>query len=270
MIVRTHGTSNARHGRGMRSPTAGALFCAALSVLLAGCATNSVTTLLKASKQTDPVVPSVSVVQQEFKGRAFDVGTVTFDVRRLEDRQEPGIPDSAFVELFESQLKKAFYLAGLGNGATPAHAVNVAIEELKLQPALLLIPTASSLRVRVQIVDADGTVLMRGELLSVCPPPTVMVFAPGIVAPIPVPAKDWEYTALAKMFPAVAVVIATATQSLQQGKTFDEIRVYPDAMMAGSVINPAWFLDKDPLKMTQMDYSEMYRVIRAARSRGCN
>jgi hypothetical protein len=241
--------------------------CAVLVVLLCGCASNSVTSLLKASKQTDAIMPSASVVQNEMKGRAFEVGTVTFDVRKAADKQGPDIPDSAYLELFDAQLKKAFDGAGLGKGATPAHPVNVAIERLKLKPARFLISEMSIFRVRMEIAPSGGGTLMRGQFQSYLSAPTFMVITSGVVAPVSLPAGDWEYVALAKMFPAVAVVIAATTQGLQQGKTLDEIKVYPKDIEAGNIISPELFLKDAPFGMTEMDYKEMGRVIRAARQR---
>jgi hypothetical protein len=243
--------------------------CVLLLALLSGCASNSVTTLLEASKQTDAVVPGVSVIQTELKGRAFEVGTVAFDVRKAQDKHGPDIPDSAYLELFEEQLRKAFRGAELEKGAIPAHPVNVAIERLKLEPARFLIPGISVFRVRMEITSADGETLMRGQLQSFLSAPMVMVpAAGGVMVPVALPFEAQEYVALAKMFPAVAVVIAATTQGLQQGKTLDEIKVYPQDIEAGTMISPDLFLKNAPFGMTAMDYEEMGRVIRAARARG--
>ena len=245
-----------------------AMRCVALLMLLSGCATNSVTSMLKASGQTDAIMPSAPVVQNELKGRAFEVGTVGFDVRKPEDKQGPDIPDSAYLELFESQLKKAFDCAGLEKGATPAYSVNVAIERLKLKPAIFLIPDSSVFRVRMEIVPTGGEVLMRGQFQSFLSSPTFMVIYGGFVAPIALPTKNWEYVALAKMLPAVAIVITTTTQGLQQGKTLDEIKVYPKDIEAGTMISPDLFLKDAPFGVTQMDYRAMNKVIKAEKARG--
>jgi hypothetical protein len=100
-----------------------------------------------------------SIVLEELKGRAFEIGAVAFDLRKPGDKQGPDIPDSAYLELLDSQLK----------------------------------------------------------------------------------AKGRDYVALAKMFPAVAVVIAATAQALQQGKTLDEIKVYPQGIEAGTMISPDLF-----------------------------
>lgn len=245
----------------------GALFCAALLILLAGCASNSVTTLLKASKQTDAITPSASLIHEQLKGRAFAVGAIVFDLRKAGDKQGPDIPDSAYLELFDSQLKKAFGGAGLEEGDLPAYPVNVAIEQLKLKPANFLISESSMFRARMEIAGADGQILMRGQFQSFLPPPMFMVIMPGFVAPIFLPAKGWEYVAVAKMFPAVAVVITATTQGLQQGKTLDEIKVYPQDIEAGNMISPDLFLKNAPFGMTQIDGKEMGRVIKASKAR---
>ena len=223
--------------------------------------------MLKASNQTDAIMPSASVVRDELKGRSFEVGTVRFDVLKAEDKQGPDIPDSAYLELLDAQLKKAFDGAGLGNGAVPAYSVNVAIERLKLKPATFLLSEFSLLRVRMEIARPDAEILMRGQFQSFLSGPAVMFAFGGIVAPIALPAKGWEYVALAKMFPAVAIVLTTTAQGLQQGKTLDEIKVYPQDIEAGTLISPDLFLKNAPFGITQMDYKEIERVITAARAR---
>jgi len=238
-----------------------------LLALLSGCASNSVTTLLKASKQTDAIVPSASVIQSELRGRAFEVGTVAFDVRKAGDKQGPDIPDSAYLELFDGQLSKAFRGAELGTGDMPAHPVDVAIERLKLKPATPLIAGTSIFRVRMEIPTPSGEVLMRGEFQSYLAAPTVIVFASGVVVPISLPCSGQEYVALAKMFPAVAVVIATTAQGLQQGKTLDAIKVYPEDIEAGNIISPDLFLKHAPFGLTQIDHKEIDRVVKDAKAR---
>jgi S1-C subfamily serine protease len=242
------------------------LFCAALLVLLSGCASNSVTTLMKASTQTDATIPSAAVIQSELRGRAFKVGTVVFDLRKAGDKQGPDIPDSAYLKLLGFQLRKAFDGAGLQNGAMPAYPVNVAIERLVLKPATPLIPQMSVFRVRMEIARPDAEILMRGQFQSYLSGPTFMVIGGGVVAPIALPAKDWEYVALAKMFPAVAIVITTTTQGLQQGKTLDQIKVYPQDIEAGNIISPDLFLKNSPFGITQISGSVIDSVIRASRA----
>jgi hypothetical protein len=55
-----------------------------------------------------------------------------------------------------------------------------------------------------------------------------------------------SYPSLAKMFPAVAVVIAQTARGVQQGKTLDEIKVDPQEIEAGSRISPDLFLKNSP------------------------
>ena len=239
-----------------------------LLLLLNGCATNSVTSLLKASQQTDAILPSAAIVQNELKGRAFEVGTIGFDLRKREDKQGPGIPDSAYLELFESQLKKAFQGAGLAKGTAPAYPVNVAIERIQLKPATFFIAESSVFRVRMEIVPPGDERVLRGQFQTFFPPPTFMVLASGVMVPIALPTKDWEYVALAKMFPAVAIVIAATTQGLQQGKTLDEIKIYPKDIEAGTLISPGLFLENAPFGVTQMSSAEIRKVIRAAKTPG--
>jgi hypothetical protein len=254
--------------RGGRSRVMRALLGACLVTLLSGCAANSVTTLLKASTQRDGIVPSGAVVQGELRGRAFEVGSVGFEVRAAADKQGPDIPDAAYLQLFDTQLRKAFAGAGLDNGALPAHRVDVAIEKLKLMPAKFLIGQRSLLRVRMEVAPPAGPILMRGQFESFVAPPTVMIMGGGYVVPVVLPFEGQEYVALSKLFPAVAVVIAATTQGLQQGKTLDEIRIYPKDIEAGTTIGPDLFLEKAPFGMTAMDYKDMRRVILEAKARG--
>jgi hypothetical protein len=123
------------------------------------------------------------------------------------------------------------------------------------------------LRVRMEIGRPNAEILLRGQFQSYLSSPTVMVIASGVVAPIALPAKDWEYVALAKMFPAVAIVITTTTQGLQQGKTLNEIKVYPQDIEAGNIISPDLFLKNAPFGITQIDRKEIERAIRAAEAR---
>jgi hypothetical protein len=184
------------------------------------------------------------VVRSELKGHAFEVGTVVFDVREVGNKRGPDIPDSAYLELFDGQLKKAFGGAQLGTGTMPAYPVNVAIEQLKLEPANFLIAQRSISRVPMAIAPPGGNTLMRGQFQTFIPPPILMIYSGCFVVPVALPSESHEYVALRKMFPAVAVVIAATTQGLQQGKTLDEIRIYPKDIEAGTEIDPD--LHNDP------------------------
>jgi hypothetical protein len=236
-------------------------------LLLSGCASNSVTSLLKASKQTDPIVPTPAIVRSDLEGHAFEVGNVFFDLRAAADKQGPDVPDSTYLELFGSQLRKAFSGAELAKGTAPAYPVDVAIEQLKVKPATLLFGKPSTFRVRMEIASPGRPGLMRGQFEAFVPPPVVMIYSSGFVIPVPVPSPGQEYVALSKMFPAVAVVIAATTQGLQQGKTLDEIKIYPSRIEAGNTISPDLFLKKAPFGMKAMSYDEVRRAIEAAQ--GC-
>jgi len=221
------------------------------------------------------------VIQSELKGRAFKVGTVLFDLRKAADKQGPDIPDSAYLELFDSQLRKAFAGAALAKGTMLAYPVNVAIEELILRSAsfpsdetsTIRVPENSTFRVRMEIVSDNGAILLRGHLRSFIAGPSYWTSTGNTVFPVARPAEGWEYVALAKMCPAVALVIAATTQGLQQGKTLDEIRIFPHDMDAGNsisgpvtVIAADLFLENARFGMTEMDQKEIARVIQAAQA----
>jgi hypothetical protein len=236
-------------------------------LLLSGCASNSVTSLLLASKQIGPILPSAAMVRRDLEGHAFEVGNVVFDLRQASDKQGPEVPDSTYLELFGTQVRKAFSGAELAKGTLPAYPVNLAIEQLKLMPATLLFGKSSTFRVRMEIAPPDRAVLMRGQFESFVAPPVVMIYSSGLVIPVPVPSPGQEYVALAKMFPAVAVVIAATTQGLQQGKSLDAIKIYPSNIEAGNKISPDLFLKNAPFGMTQMDYKEIEKTMRASEAR---
>jgi hypothetical protein len=236
-------------------------------LLLSGCASNSITSLLKASRQTDPIVPSATTVRSDLEGHAFEVGNVFFELHQATDKQGPDVPDSTYLELFGSQVRKAFSGAELAQGRSPAYPVNLAIEQLRLEPATLLFGKPSMFRVRMEIAPPDGPVLMRGQFEASVPPPVAMIYSSGFVIPLPVPWDGQEYVALSKMFPAMAVVIAATTRGLQQGKTLDEIKIYPRTIEAGNTISPDLFLEKAPFGMTRMSYKEIEKTIRASQAR---
>jgi hypothetical protein len=54
---------------------------------------------------------------------------------------------------------------------------------------------------------------------------------------------------------------------LQQGKTLDQIKVYPEDIEAGTLISPDLFLKNAPFGITQINPKEIERAIRAARAR---
>jgi hypothetical protein len=235
-------------------------------LLLAGCASNSVTSLLKASNQTDPIVPSPATVRSNLEGHAFEVGNLFFELRQATDKKGPDVPDSTYLELFGSQVRKAFSGAELTQGTSPAYPVTLAVEQLKLEPATLLFGRPSMFRVRMEIAPPDGPVLMRGQFETSVPPPVVVIYSSGFVIPVPVPSPRQEYVALSKMFPAMAVVIAATVRGLQQGKTLDEIKIYPRAIEAGNTISPDLFLEKAPFGMTRMNYKEIDKAISASQA----
>ena len=234
-----------------------------LGAIVSGCASNNVMTLLDASKQNAPVIPSASVVQAELKGRVFVLGNIYFDERHPEATKTPGIPDNAYIALLQDQLLKAFPAAGLDQGTAPACIVNVAIEQLRFTQGKFMIPDPSVLRVRMEIIGANNSVIMRGQLESRYLT-AILVILPGIVGAIPTGREGQEYVAIAKMIPAVAVVITRITQGLQQGKTLDAIDVYPDPLLAGGVISPDRFLQGKPYGLSEMQAGELARIIKAS------
>ncbi len=229
-----------------------AILVIAAAVLLAGCA-NSVLTLMKVSQHEEPVVPNTRVVEQELKGRAFQVGKVYTDpTARCEI--PVGYSDGFFAGLLRRQLEKGFANAAVTGGIDPARAVDIAIEEMIFTKGMFLIPVPSILRVRLEINNSDGRALMKGEFESRYLP-TAPAFLGGTVTALAVPTEGW--VAAAKLIPSVAVAITKTIAGLQLGKGLSEIEIYPKAFAVGSVITPGYFLEGSPYGLAELTRDEL-------------
>ncbi len=231
-----------------------------LALILCGCATNSVTTLINASKTTEPQLPSAAIVDSELKGRFFEVGRIYFDIAADDPKQRLDIPSTEIIQLFERPLRQGFSAAKLTKGREPAYTVNVAIVDLKLRQGVTLL--ASTFHVRMDILRPDQTKLMSAELKARYLH-TVPIIAPGLVGALPI--KNSPLAALSEMLPATAVVITKITVGLQEGKTLDNIKIYPDsgfaASYAGAVISPPHvFLKDHPFGISRLSNAELSNV----------
>jgi len=230
------------------------LFAAMLS-LLSGCATNSALTLIKASQRTESVIPNSAVIGQELKGRAFYVGNVYFDAQAALETPAD-VPKEILRNLFYQQAKKGFTNAKLEEGNLPEYSIDIAIEQMKFTRGKFLIPDPSILRVRMEVGNLSGELLMKGALESRYLPATPIIF-PGVVGVLPTAFKGQEWAALAKMIPAVAVAITKVAQGLQLGKGLDEIEIYPEALAAGGLINPDMFLRSSPFGLSELTSDDL-------------
>jgi len=247
-----------RRARG-RLPTVAALAC--LGPLLGACAANSALTLMNASAEDWTVAPARSIIQAHLEGQAIGLRTVYFDL----DAPLVGpaaVKDEVYPRLLRDQLDKGFRGDGVDRGQAPGAVMDIAIERLKFTRGTVLIPDPSILRVRIEVGTADGLPLMRGSIESRYLPTVPVMAVPGIITPVATAFEGQEYDALARMIPAVAVACTRIASGLKEGKTLDEIAVYPSALDAGGLINPDVFLKGEPFGLRPLTSDE---IVAAAR-----
>jgi WD40 repeat protein len=225
-------------------------------LLLSGCATNSALTLIKASQRNEPIIPSSVLIEQELKKRSFCVGKVYLDPEASLDTPE-GIPQELFCILIWQQVKRGFTNAKLDKGNLPAYPVDIAIEQMKFTRGMFLIPDPSILRVRMEVRNLEDDILMKGALGSLYMPTTSFMLY-GFAGVLPTGFEGQQWTALAKMIPAIAVAITKVTQGLQLGKGLKEIEIYPEALAAGGLINPDMFLRGKPFGLSELKAEGVY------------
>jgi hypothetical protein len=126
---------------------------------------------------------------------------------------------------------------------------------------MFLIPLPSILRVRLEINNADGAALLKGEFESrYLPMAPVFLGVPTAVA---VPTQDW--LPAAKLIPAMAVAVTRTIAGLQVGKGLAEIEIYPNSFNAGSVIIPGYFLEGSPYGLAELTYHQLKTPDQAGR-----
>ncbi len=238
------------------------IFLIAVTVLfLSSCASNSVLTLMEASQHGDLIVPSPNVTQQELKGRAFHLGEIYLDSGVIV--QAPMSNADNFIrKLIRQQVQKGFMNAEVENGNTPAHVVNIVIEEMKFTKGKFLIPDPSILRVSIEVRSVDDRIIMKGELESRYLP-TIPIVIPGAAGVLPISQEGQEWTALMKMIPAVAVAITKTIVGLQQGMELGKIEIYPDARYSGGLIMPDLFLIGSPFGISQLTMEDLKNASQA-------
>lgn len=239
----------------------GAACAAALALLLGGCATNSASTLIDASRYREaaPQVPSSAVVEDELAGRALRLGRVYADLGAQDPKERMHVAPETLAALFERPARRAFEAAKLGGGKMPAYTVDYVITGVKLREGVTLHP--SVLVVRMEISRPDQSRVMSAEFQSrylLTIPPAML---PGEKDEMPT--YNSPVVALARMAPATAVVVTRVAAGLQQGKTLDEIAVYPDAVAAGNLITPPGsFLRGRPYGLRPLTSTDMEEVAR--------
>jgi len=228
----------------------------AACALLLSCATNSAVSLIKASKSINPIIPDEKIVAQELKGRAFRLGNIDYAQDAILENQAD-IAIEAYPALLREQVQKAFQSAALEQGELPAYLIDITINQLKFTKGEFIIPDPSVLHVTMEVIQPDETTVMRGDFESRYMP-MIPVIVPGVVGAIPTRFEGQEWQALSKIIPAVAVAITRVSGGLQAGKGLDEIKVYPDDLLAGGIIVPDSFLRGKPyglLELTSEDIS---------------
>ncbi len=243
------------------SKLSGLILCVSFVLTLYGCATNSVATLINASKKVEPQLPSATTVNSELKGRSFEIGSIYFDIVNDDPKQRLDISGADITTLFESRLRQGFTSANLSLGMRPAYIVSVAIVDLKLRQGVTLLPNI--FRVRLEISRPDQIKVMSAELQARYLH-TIPIIMPGLVGALPT--YNSALAALSEMLPATAVVITKTVLGLQEGKTLDDIEGYPDsgifASYAGAVISPPHlFLKGHPFGIYPLSSAELANIV---------
>ncbi len=218
--------------------------CCMLILMLGGCVTNSVTTMIQHSSNVKPQLPTAAVVGNELKGCSFAIGRVYFDIPNDDPELRLNIPSADIVALLEQRLRHAFSNANLNAGRTPAFVVNVAVVELRLkQNSRFQHP---KFRVRMEVARPNQTLVMSGEFQADGRIDLTLNNTPSVH----VPWKTIPLVALSEMLPATAVVITKTTLGLQEGKTTDEINIYPMSWLnipiGGEIFPPSEYLRNHP------------------------
>jgi hypothetical protein len=250
--------------RGWTGAVAITLVCASV-LLLGGCATNSASTLIQASrtvKQPPPQLPSAAVVKDELAGRAFQLGRVYADLKDDDPARRLHVSSASLAAAFAAPLRQGFDAAKLGSGKTPPYTLDYAIEDVRLKQGVTLMP--SIFLVRMEIVRPDGSRVLSAEFQSRYLQ-TIPVIFPGIVGALP--SYNSALVAVSRMLPATAVVATRTAAGLQQGRPLDSIAVYPDAMSAGGVISPPdIFLKDNPYGIRPLTAAELADIARQLRA----
>jgi len=171
-----------------------------------------------------------------------------------------GSADDFFLKLLRRQVEKGFTNANLQSGRTPAYAVNIVIEEMKFTKGKIIIPDLSILCVRLELCDINGNIFMQGEFEARYLA-TIPFILPGVVGILPVSFSGQEWTATAKMIPAMAVAVTKTVAGLQQGKELGAIEIYPDVLAVGGVIMPDLFLKRSPYGISQLTPADFNAAI---------
>jgi hypothetical protein len=183
-------------------------------------------TLVERSSHGNLIVPGKAMVESEFKARALELGTVRLDLDSKENHFV--LPEDAYLKLLHYELAEVFRRGRFNDGRTPAWTVNVAIERMQLVGGAFIIPRPSVVRIRMEVVRPDESIVMRGSVQCV---EAEMVPIPGGAFAIP---HGSETMAHAKLFPAVSSLAGSILSGLREGKALDAFEVLPDDVVQAS------------------------------------
>lgn len=234
--------------------------CIAL-LLLSGCTATALTLMEYAGTQ-DAVIPTAPTLQNELKGRAFEVGAVSVEYWPRVGKGELALPDAAYVALLDDQLRKAFAAAGLEAGNAPAWKVNAIIEVARFTAGGALIPHPSLFQVTMAVQRPDGSAAMRGRFIARGHVLTVPVAMQGGYFMAAVPWPGAAVADLGRMVPATADTIARVALGLREGKPLEAIEIsWQDDV---TVIQAVPVLRDSKLGMRPLGELEMRGIIGAA------
>jgi hypothetical protein len=232
-------------------------WAAAFALLLSGC-TATAMTLMEFAGTQDAVIPAPATLQGELKGRALEVGTVSMNPW---PRTGPGtlkLPDAAYVRLLDDQLRKAFAVADLEKGSTPAYRVNAIIEVARFTDGGAFFPLPSLLQVTMQVERPDGSKAMQGRFIARGNVVSVPVSTNGMIWMAAVPWPGGAVRDLSLAVPAMADTMAHVGLGLRNGVPLEAIEI--SAQDDVSVIQPAAVLRDSRLGMRSLSEAELRTI----------
>lgn len=240
------------------------IFCLSL-LFIQSCASNSALTLLKASKSDPLVSPPQQDIDGEIRGRAIHLGGITLEPSSMQGNTD-WVSERFLINLVEHQITKAFQNGGLGEGELPACQVHFSLTKVKFTEGRFLIPDPSILRMDMRLIDQESNELMKGSLESRYMSATVPVPVDGVIADVALPVKGRDITALTKMIPATVVAATVILDGLKQGRTLDEIKVYPDVLATGSIVVPHVFIRDNAYGLSELTGEDFGRAMAGTQS----
>lgn len=236
------------------------LWAAIPALLLAGCAATAMTLMQHAGDQ-DAVIPTATSLRGELKGRAFEIGDIRVDHWPHTGAGSLRLPDSAYIQLLDDQLRKAFAAAGMKDGNTPLYKVNSVIEIAKFTGGGAVIPVPSMFQVLMTVERPDGSTAMRGRFKARGRVVSVPVTVGGVLYLAAIPLPGGAVADLGGMVPAMADTMTRVAQGLRNGTPLDAIQIsWQDDV---TVIQPAPVLRDSKLGMRQLSGQDIARLIGA-------